>query len=582
MSRTGGFSVLIIAAFALMPAFFAPSSLARRAPASEIFAVETAAVATAHAAAATDTDDEVTQEPASPALAPWPQDGFTDITQESGIHDIVAANYAAFPRWWLSGVHFVDLDGDGTLDFYMGTHGRFGGEDGAEGVFAALNDGTGRFRPAPGHYPTSEILLAHDLTGDGRLDLVMNYTDGGAEWWLNHSTPGRLEFENAGIRRAGSTGRIGVLVDIDGDGHLDWIRSVRGGIVIDRGDGEGGFIQDAVQIPISENYRNEHAVTPADLNNNGKIDLVIEWGRYGFVAGMCRILRNDGDLEFTDVTEESGLWEEGLSVQAVGDFNRSGFVDILALEDLQEWSVFLNDGTGRFTKKENAIIGMEGRVSMASWGLGVVTDFDNDGLPDILVNGKHFLKLLRGDGEGRFTYMNRIAGIEDYSASSIDDGLCFGDITGNGMLDIAGYRRRDESIPDAIRGVPVIYRNDLPPQNWLRVRPLGRPGNAAAAGAVIRITEPETGKLLWHEQVSIFNRQAAQSYYGLTPTERHFGLGARETVDVSVRFHPSGKVKTLTDVAANATVEIHERDADSNVSVGERAERLRTADQSRD
>ncbi len=493
------------------------------------------------------------------SLEPWPEGAFTDITVESGIHEIVAANYRAFPRWWLSGLHFVDLDGDGTLDFYMGTHGRFQAEDGTPGVFAALNDGTGRFRPAEGEYPISEIMLTHDLTGDGRLDIIMNYTDGGAEWWLNRSEPGRLQFENAGIRRGGNMGRIGVLIDIDGNGRLDWIRSHIDNVIIDRGDGEGGFIQNALLIPVTQDYRNAHTVIPSDLNGNGRIDLILEWGGYSYEDGRCRILRNDGDLKFTDVTEEWGLWEEGLAVKAVGDFNHNGFIDILALDNL-EWAVFMNDGTGRFTKKENAISGMQGRIRYASWGLGVVTDFDNDGRADILVNGKHFLKLLRGDGTGSFTYMNRVAGIQDYSAASIDDGLCFGDITGNGMLDIAGYVSRHPEI-ESPRGVPAIYRNDLPVRNWLRVRPIGAGGNAAAAGAVIRLTEPGTGRLLWHEEVRIFHRQAAQSYYGLFPTERHFGLADRETVDVSVRFHPSGQVVTLRDVAVNQAVEVSEAPA---------------------
>ena len=41
---------------------------------------------------------------------------FTDITESSGLGPIVDARYAAFPDWWLSGLHFIDLDDDGKLD----------------------------------------------------------------------------------------------------------------------------------------------------------------------------------------------------------------------------------------------------------------------------------------------------------------------------------------------------------------------------------------------------------------------------------------------------------------------------------
>src|SRR5256885_16845899 len=113
-----------------------------------------------------------------------------------------------------------------------------------------------------------------------------------------------------------------------------------------------------------------------------------------------------------------------------------------------------------------------------SRGLAVVTDFDNDGLPDILWNGRNFLWLLRGTPDGHFAYMNKAWGIEDKSAASVDDGLCFGDIDGDGDLDIIGYTG---SI-DAHRQVKG-YCNDLPTQNWLRVRLAGAGGKRSAAGA---------------------------------------------------------------------------------------------------
>ncbi len=72
---------------------------------------------------------------------------FTVVTQECGVADIVADNYRAFPKWWISGVHFVDLDGDGDLDFYMSSHGRFDPTRGMSSALASLNDGHGHFSP---------------------------------------------------------------------------------------------------------------------------------------------------------------------------------------------------------------------------------------------------------------------------------------------------------------------------------------------------------------------------------------------------------------------------------------------------
>jgi len=60
------------------------------------------------------------------------------------------------------------------------------------------------------------------------------------------------------------------------------------------------------------------------------------------------------------------------------------------------------------------------------------------------------------------------------------------------------------------------------------------------------------------EQIVIAGRQSAHTYYATRATERHFGLGARGTVDVAVEFYPSRKVVKRSAVPANGLVEIGE------------------------
>jgi hypothetical protein len=148
--------------------------------------------------------------------------------------------------------------------------------------------------------------------------------------------------------------------------------------------------------------------------------------------------------------------------------------------------------------------------------------------------------------------LNTAGGIRDGAAASLDDGLTFGDINGDGKLDIIGY---DETFPTRTLNV---YRNDLPAQNWLNVRPVGLAGDKGAAGAKISIYAAGANQLLWYEQVATYDFQSAASYYSYGETERHFGLGNRAAVDVVVQFAGSNQVTRINNVAANQTIRVLE------------------------
>src|SRR3954471_21333150 len=97
---------------------------------------------------------------------------FTDITSESGISQAIAKHYEQFPKWWLSGLTLIDLDGDGNLDLHIASH-----SGPTNPALAALNDGHGHFttidpaiaiargprKTADLPYPGGEIRLVHDI-----------------------------------------------------------------------------------------------------------------------------------------------------------------------------------------------------------------------------------------------------------------------------------------------------------------------------------------------------------------------------------------------------------------------------------
>ncbi len=371
---------------------------------------------------------------------------------------------------------------------------------------------------------------------------------------------GNLSFESTGIQRGVNRGRVNALIDINRDGHIDWIRSQRNEIAIDLGDGKGGFTENAVIIPMTEGYKFEHTVIPADIDGDGRIELLVEWGRYDFPKGKCRVLHDDGSLHFSNVTEQCGLYEDGLSIKGIGDFDQDGDTDIIALEQMKEFSIFLNDGKGRFTKKAGAITGIEGEPHYASWGLAATVDLDNDGVPDILVNGKNFLKVLRGTGGGSFVCMNKAWGIEDYSSATVDDGLCFGDIDGDGRprhreLHGEGHHQAErhahaDHLPQRHAEAQLDQR---PPRRSARQRRrIGREDHGARArhrkarrlraGGVLQ--PPVVPVLLW-------------------PRDHGASRGARRSQGRGRggRVLPLGKVVKAASVASGGAVTVHEESA---------------------
>jgi hypothetical protein len=99
-----------------------------------------------------------------------------------------------------------------------------------------------------------------------------------------------------------------------------------------------------------------------------------------------RLLRNDGNFHFTDVTKEAGIDETGLTLGvAWGDYDNDGDMDMYVANDFGRDALLRNNGNGTFTdvsKESNAFD--PGYGMSATWG-----DIDNDGDLDIYVSDVH-------------------------------------------------------------------------------------------------------------------------------------------------------------------------------------------------
>src|SRR5690349_890787 len=194
------------------------------------------------------------------AAVPAGAQSFVDVTEGSGLAAIRDTRPA---DWWVSGLHFVDLDADGDFDFFMSSHGSYG-------ALAALNDGTGHFTLAAGTIPKSEIHVAYDIDEDGKVDVSMTKGDGGGLWWRNASSPGSLSFVSTDQSRPLS--RQQAMIDMNRDGKVDWLHCSHDGVQFNFGDGHGAFEENSKTLP--NPGTDSIAPIPADVDADGDVDLI--------------------------------------------------------------------------------------------------------------------------------------------------------------------------------------------------------------------------------------------------------------------------------------------------------------------
>lgn len=212
-----------------------------------------------------------------------------------------------------------------------------------------------------------------------------------------------------------------------------------------------------------------------DFDNDGDQDILFvngkrwSWDTENQTNATCALYENDGTGAFEDVTAGSGLDISiyGMGV-ACGDYDGDGLVDVF-LSTVGPNILLKNKGDGKFEDVTDST-GVAGEKNRWSSSCGWF-DADNDGDLDLFVcnyvewsrefdESQDFTLdgtlraygrpqefggtqpyLYRNDGEGKFNNVSADAGIQvtdpntgEAMAKSL--GLCFVDVTGDGLLDV--------------------------------------------------------------------------------------------------------------------------------------------------
>lgn len=115
-----------------------------------------------------------------------------------------------------------------------------------------------------------------------------------------------------------------------------------------------------------------------------------------------RLLRNDGNFHFTDVTTEAGINETGLSLGvAWGDYDNDNDLDMYVSNDFGRDALLRNNGDGTFSDVSKETNAFDPGYGMSStWG-----DIDNDGDLDIYVSDVHSGQRWYGQSATLYKYL---------------------------------------------------------------------------------------------------------------------------------------------------------------------------------
>ena len=488
------------------------------------------------------------------------------------------------------GVALLDYNNDGLLDIFVVNGGRISSP-----------------------MPTPETFERHDPRYWNRL------------YRQNRDGSFTDVTEQAGLANAGDGNYgMGVAVgDYDNDGFPDLYVTSYGKNILYHNNGDGTFTDVTAKEGVAAGGWSVSAGF-FDYDNDGKLDLFVtrymEWdtqhskdcgGNFhtycppGEFPRTTNILyHNRGDGTFEDVSQRSGIAAKkghGLGV-AFADYDGDGFIDIYVANDGMQQYLFHNNGNGTFSEvglDSGAALNLDGGPLS---GMGVVfQDYDNDGLPDVIVTTlpRQTYAVFHNDGHGSFsdrglqtgvTMLSGVTagwgvGLEDFdndgqkdlfvaqghvldNVEKIDPSLHYLEPTllalnrngrfepaDSGSTDLMAARgtafgdlNNDGSVDvvTTVLGGPLrIFMNRGNTAHWLTITLHGTRSNRDGLGARVQVN----GQTRF--------ATTAGSYESANDKRLHFGLGTAKTAKVQV-FWPSGTHQLLNDVSADQFLEIRE------------------------
>lgn len=245
--------------------------------------------------------------------------------------------------------------------------------------------------------------ITADLNGDGILDLAGTGQNGASVMLGNGDGTfrARVNFPTGGQAQDVAAG------DFNNDGRQDLAVTINNqqiGLSLLTGNGDGTF-NAPVNFPNTSGF-DSPAVVSADLNNDGRLDLVIAHQIACFtapclVARTITVMLGSGNGTFISREVEVGT---GMSEIAVGDFNRDGIKDLAIPGSQAQLFILIGVGNGTFVQRPTIQLITENTLGVDGTDADI-GDFNGDSIQDLAVaialNGSR-TAILIGNGDGSF------------------------------------------------------------------------------------------------------------------------------------------------------------------------------------